>query len=158
MLGALRHNHTLWIDRSTLNNSSALRFGPDCGCGTAPRGAAGAYAVTEMITVLVIDADPAVRLAVRRVLEPIGVTLLAVANSRPRSLGSSWSGRIWLSATSTRSPRTACRRSHAIADIDASAQKLILFPEQRDTPGYAPLRRKKPFTPSELLAQVRRAG
>jgi hypothetical protein len=40
-----------------------------------------AYAVAEMITVLVIDADPWVRLTARRVLGPAGVTLIAVADS-----------------------------------------------------------------------------
>ena len=34
-----------------------------------------------MITVLVIEADPAVRLAVRRVLEPAGFTLIVVADA-----------------------------------------------------------------------------
>jgi hypothetical protein len=48
----------------------------------------------------------------------------------------------------------------AIADIDASAQLLTLFPKPRDTAGilsYAANVLGKPFTPSELLTQVRHA-
>jgi len=48
----------------------------------------------------------------------------------------------------------------AIADIDASAQMLTLFPKQRDNAGMLPYvgnALEKPFTPSELLTEVRRA-
>ena len=113
-----------------------------------------------MITVLVIDADPAVRLAARRVLEPAGITLIAVAD------------------VSTAIARLAVVRAdlvicdvdalapdgtpaiNAVADIDASAQILTLFPKQRDTAGmlsYVGNALGKPFARSELLIQVRRA-
>jgi len=113
-----------------------------------------------MMTVLVIDADPVVRLVARRVLEPAGFTLIAVADA------------------STALARLAVVRAdlvicdvdalapdgspaiNAITDTDPSAQLLTLFPKQRDTPGmpaYAGNALGKPFTPSELLTQVRHA-
>jgi DNA-binding NtrC family response regulator len=114
----------------------------------------------RMITVLVIDPDPVVRLAARRVLEPAGVILIAIAN------------------VSTALARLAVVRVdlviydidalapdgmpaiNAVSDIDASAQMLALFPKQRDTTftrTYVGNALGKPFTPSELLTKVRRA-
>jgi len=113
-----------------------------------------------MITVLVIDADPAMRLAARRVLEPAGITLIAVAD------------------VSTAIARLAVVRAdlvicdvdalapdgtpaiNVIAEIDPSMQILELFPKPRDTAGSLPYIRNalgKPFTASELLTKVRRA-
>ena len=113
-----------------------------------------------MTTVLVIDADPLVRLAARRVLKAAGITLIAVTH------------------VSTALARLAVVRAdlvicdidalapdgtpaiNAVSDIDASAQMLALFPKQRDigsTLPYVGNSLGKPFTPSELLTKVRRA-
>src|SRR5207248_11638826 len=91
-----------------------------------------------MITVLVIDADPAVRLTAKRILEAAGFTVIAVAD-----------------AASALDRLAALRADLVICDIDAagptreaapdavrgvgpSAQLLLLLPKHRDTAGPAP--------------------
>ena len=109
---------------------------------------------------LVIDADPLVRLTAMRVLEPAGFTLIAVADAS--------AALAWLAVL--RADLVICDvdalapdgspATNAIADTDASAQLLTMFPKQRNTAGMLPIVGNalgKPFTPSELLTKVRRA-
>jgi CheY-like chemotaxis protein len=113
-----------------------------------------------MITVFVIDRDPAVRLAARRVLEPAGFTVIAVADAEAAL------ARLAV----LRADLVVCDIDalapdggpviSAIADLDPSAQILTLFPKYRDTAGMLPYVGNalgKPFTESELLTKVRRA-
>jgi DNA-binding response OmpR family regulator len=111
-------------------------------------------------TVLVIDADPAVRLAATRVLEPAGFTLLAVADtSAALARLAVVSADLVICDVEALTP-TGTSAIDAITDIDHSVQILTLFTKQRDTTGMLPHVGNalgKPFTPSELLTKVRRA-
>ena len=113
-----------------------------------------------MITVFVIDRDPAVRLAARRVLEPAGFTVITVAE------GAAALARLAV----LRADLVVCDIDalapdgrpviSAIADLDPAAQILTLFPKTRDRAGMLPYVGNalgKPFTESELLTKVRRA-
>jgi CheY-like chemotaxis protein len=113
-----------------------------------------------MITVFVIDRDPAVRLAARRVLEPAGFTVVAAADAAAAL------ARLAV----LRADLVVCDIDalapdgrpviSAIADLDPAAQILALFPKHRDTAGMLPYVANalgKPFTESELLTKVRRA-
>jgi CheY-like chemotaxis protein len=107
----------------------------------------------RMVTVLVIDADPAVRLAVKSVLEPADLTVIAVAEAaaaleRLAVLRADLIICDVEASTPDGKPATS-----AIADIDPSARILMLVPKHRDAAGAL----EKPFTPSELLRKVRRA-
>jgi CheY-like chemotaxis protein len=115
---------------------------------------------TPMLTVVVIDPDPAVRLAVKNVLEPAGFTIIVIADA---------------AAALERLP--ALKADLVICDIDLSAldgrpaisaileaypaaQILALAPKQSDSATPLPCIGKvleKPFTASELLREVRRA-
>jgi CheY-like chemotaxis protein len=113
-----------------------------------------------MITILVIDADPAVRLTARRVLEAAGFTVIAVGDAasaldRLAVLRAD----LVICDMDVRGPdgRPAI---DAIGDLDPSAYILTLFPKHRDTAGMLPYLGNalgKPFTASELLAKVRRS-
>jgi CheY-like chemotaxis protein len=112
-----------------------------------------------MVTVLVIDADPAVRLAARRVLEPAGFTLMAVADTTA-ALARLAIVRADLVICDVDALAPAGTLAiNAIAEIDPSTQILALFPKQRDAAGipYTGNALGKPFTSSELLTKVRRA-
>jgi CheY-like chemotaxis protein len=114
----------------------------------------------RMVTVLVIDADPAVRLAVKSVLEPADLTVIAVAEAAA-ALERLAVLRVDLIicdvAASTPDGKPA---TSAIADIDPSAPIMTLVPKHRDAVGMSACignALEKPFTPSELLRKVRRA-
>ena len=104
--------------------------------------------------------DPAVRLAARRVLEPAGVTVIAVADAAA-ALARLAVLRADLVVCDIDAFAPDGRPAiSAIADLDPSAQILTLFPKYRDTAGMLPYVRNalgKPFTESELLTKVRRA-
>ena len=111
-------------------------------------------------TVLVIDADPAVRLAATRVLEPAGFTVIAAADA---AAALAWlavvSADLAICDVEALAP-TGTSAIDAITDIDHSVQILTLFAKQRDTAGMLPHVGNalgKPFTASELLTKVRRA-
>ena len=113
-----------------------------------------------MITVLVIDADPVVRLVARRVLEPAGFTPIAVADASAALARLAVVRTDLVICDVDALARDGSPAINAITDTDPSAQHLILFPKQGDTPGMVPYTENvlgKPFTPSELLTKVRRA-
>jgi CheY-like chemotaxis protein len=113
-----------------------------------------------MVTVLVIDADPAVRLAVKSVLEPAGLTVIGVADAaaaleRLAVLRAD----LVICDIDPSAPDTEPGIS-ALADVDTSARILTLVPKYRDDAGISPCignALEKPFTASELLRKVRRA-
>jgi len=113
-----------------------------------------------MITVFVIDADPAVRLTAKRILEAAGFTVIAVADAasaldRLAALRAD----LVICDIDAAGP-TGEAAVNAIGDVDPSAQMLVLFPKHRDTAGMLPYVRNalgKPFTASELLTKVRRS-
>ena len=114
-----------------------------------------------MITVLVIDPDPAVRLAARRVLEPAGFTLMAVADTTA-ALARLAVVRADLVICDVDALAPAGTPAiNAITEVDPSAQILILFMKHRVTADMLPYVGNalgEPFTPSELLTKVRRTG
>src|SRR5580704_11842946 len=110
-----------------------------------------------MITVLVIDGDPAVRLTAKRVLERAGFAVFAAANMSAalRPLGS------------LKMDLVICEidmlRADAIAELvgaDPAVRVLALSDKHREAPaapqGMAAML-GKPFTESELLSAVRRS-
>ena len=115
---------------------------------------------TRIVTVLVIDSDPAVRLAARSVLEAAGLTVIAVADAaaafeRLAVLRADLV--IWDIDASAPDGGLAIS---AIADLDSSAQILTLLTKHREPASGSPSignTLEKPFTPSELLREVRRA-
>ena len=113
-----------------------------------------------MVTVLVIDADPAVRLAARRALEPAGFTLMAVADTKAALARLAIVRADLVICDVGALASTGTLAIDAIAEIDPSTQILALFPKQHDATGNFPYISNalgKPFTPSELLTKVRRA-
>src|SRR5262249_18405560 len=113
-----------------------------------------------MVTVLVIDADPAVRLAGRRVLEPAGFTLIAVPDTTAALARLAIVRADLVICDADALASTGTPAINAIAEIDPSTQILALFPKQHDALGifsYIGNALGKPFTPSELLTKVRRA-
>jgi CheY-like chemotaxis protein len=113
-----------------------------------------------MITILVIDADPAVRLAARRVLEPAGFTVIAVSDAAAALVRLSVLRADLVICDSDALAPDSRPAVSAVADLDPSAQILALFPKRRDTAGMLPYVGNalgKPFTASELLTKVRRA-
>lgn len=113
-----------------------------------------------MITVLVIDADPAVRLAARRVLEPAGFTVIAVGNAAAALARLAvLRADLVICDVDVVAPDGRSAMA-AINDLDPLAQILALFPKHRDTAGMLPYVANalgKPFTASELLAKIRRS-
>ncbi len=113
-----------------------------------------------MIAVLVIDADPVVRLAARRVLKPAGVTLIAVAHVSTALAGLAVVRADLVICDIDALAPDGTPAINAVSDIDGSTQMLTLFPKQRDAAGTLPYVGNalgKPFTPSELLTKVRRS-
>jgi|SRR5205823_12042326 len=113
-----------------------------------------------MITILVIDADPAVRLAARRVLEPAGFTVIVVSDAAAALVRLSVLRADLVICDSDALSADGRPAVSAIAELDPSAQILALFPKDRDTAGMLPFIGNalgKPFTASELLTKVRRA-
>jgi two-component system, chemotaxis family, chemotaxis protein CheY len=113
-----------------------------------------------MITVLVIDADPAVRLAARRVLEPAGFTIIAVGDAAAALTRLAvLRADLVICDVDALAPDGRAATS-AITNFDPSVQILALFPKHRDTAGMLPYVANalgKPFTASELLTKVRRS-
>lgn len=114
----------------------------------------------RIVTVLVIDSDPAVRLAAKSVLEAAGLTVIRVADA-----AAAFERLAVLRAdlvicdidASTPDGRLAIS---AIAEIDPSARILTLVTKHREPASGSPCignTLEKPFTPSELLREVRRA-
>lgn len=114
----------------------------------------------KVITVLVIDADPMVRLAATRVLEPAGFTVIAVADvSAALARLAVVRADLVICDIDALAPG-GTPANNAIADTDVSMQLLTLFPKQRDTARMLPYvvnTLGQPFTSSELLTKVRRA-
>ncbi|MBV8495087.1 MAG: response regulator [Alphaproteobacteria bacterium] len=112
-----------------------------------------------MITILVIDADPAVRLAARRVLEAAGFTVISVPNAsaalhRLETLRAD----LVICDISMPGPEGASAID-AIRGVDPLAHILGLFAKDRDSSGVLSgmtYTLGKPFTASELLTVVRR--
>ena len=113
-----------------------------------------------MITVLVIDRDPVVRLIVRRVLERAGIAVIAVADGLTalRRLAS-----LRMDLVICESGTPGSDGTDAIAEIgraDPAAPILALSDKAREVTA-APQRTvallSKPFTESELLSAVRRS-
>lgn len=112
------------------------------------------------LTIVVIDADPAVRLAVKNILGPAGFTIIAVADTaaaleRLRVLKAD----LVICDIDLSAPDETPAIS-AIPNIDPAPQILALVPKQRDAAVPLPSIGKaleKPFTASELLTEVRRA-
>ncbi len=113
-----------------------------------------------MITVLVIDRDPMVRLIVRRVLERAGIAVIAVGDALTalRRLASLRMDLV-ICEIGTPGPNGA----DAIAEIgraDPSARVLALSDKAREVaaaPQGTMALLSKPFTESELLTAVRRS-
>lgn len=112
-----------------------------------------------MITILVVDADPAVRLTARRVLETAGFTVISVANA------SAALHRL----ESLRADLVICDINMAgaegataidtIRSVDPLAQILVLFSKNGAPSGVLSSMSYtlgKPFTASELLSIARR--
>jgi two-component system, chemotaxis family, chemotaxis protein CheY len=115
---------------------------------------------TSMLTVVVIDADPAVRLAVKNVLEPAGFTIITVADAADalERLPVINADLVICDIDAAAPDGTPAIR--AIPKIDPTAQILALMPKQRDIAVPLPSISKvleKPFTASELLREIRRA-
>ena len=112
-----------------------------------------------MITVLVIDPDPAIRLLAKRVLMPAGITVIAVTDVAAglRRLAALRADLIICDIEEpTHKGRSAAA---AIAEFDPSVQILGAFPKHQNSAGMSPEIGNalgKPFTPSELLTKVRR--
>lgn len=113
----------------------------------------------RVVTVLVIDADPAVRLAVKSVLEPADLTVIAVAEAEAALERLAVLRADLIICEVEASTPDGKPATSAIADIDPSARILMLVPKHREAAGLsAGIRNalEKPFTPSELLRKVRR--
>ena len=114
---------------------------------------------TRSLTVLVIDADPAVRLAAKSVLEPGGLMVITVADARA-ALERLAVLRADLVICDVDALAADGRDAiSAIADVDPAAQILTLVPKNQGTAGLSCCianALEKPFTASELLRQVRR--
>src|SRR5215469_9571683 len=89
------------------------------------------------VLVLVLDADPAVRLAAKRVQGPAGLTLIAVSDfsAAVARLAVVRADLVMCDVDALAPDGTPA--IEAIADIGASAQMLALFPKQRDTRAIA---------------------
>jgi len=113
-----------------------------------------------MITVLVIDRDPMVRLIVRRVLERAGIAVIAVADGLT-ALRRLASLRMDLVICEIGTPGPDGTDAIAeIGGVDPAARILALSDKAREVaaaPQGTMALLSKPFTESELLTAVRRS-
>jgi CheY-like chemotaxis protein len=115
---------------------------------------------TPMLTVLVIDADAAARLAVKNILEPAGLSVIAVADAAAAlERLAVIKADLVICDIDTSAPDGTPAVS-AFVELDPAVSILALMPKQRDT--AVPLPRnanalEKPFTASQLLREVWRA-
>jgi DNA-binding NarL/FixJ family response regulator len=113
-----------------------------------------------MITILVIDADPLVRLRAKHVLDAAGFTVIAVADAGSAlNLLASLKADLVICELALPGPESASDIA-TIAEVDPGLRVLRLFPKDRDAGGIlgsTPSALGKPFTASELLGKVRRA-
>ena len=111
-----------------------------------------------MITILVIDADPAVRLVARRVLERAGVTVIAAAD-RGSALARLASLKVDLVICDIGEDRNGGPTLRDLGTSDPGMRMLIL--SRKDLSPAVDAAASdilgKPFTESELLAAVRRS-
>src|SRR5437868_15532217 len=97
-----------------------------------------------MITVFVIDADPAVRLTAKRILEAAGFTVIAVADAASAlDRLAALRANLVICDIDAAGP-TGEAAVDAIGDVDPPAQILVLFPKHRDTAGVRPYMREAP--------------
>jgi CheY-like chemotaxis protein len=112
-----------------------------------------------MITILVIDADPAVRLTARRVLERAGCTVIAAADRRS-ALARLASLKVDLLVCDIGEDRNGGPSLRDLGSSDPGMRMLVLAPKDLSSPaadaGTSDLL-GKPFTESELLRAVRRS-
>jgi DNA-binding NarL/FixJ family response regulator len=112
-----------------------------------------------MITILVIDADPAVRLAARRVLERAGFTVITAADRRGAlaQLASLKADLVICDFGGDRSSEPTLRD---IVNSDPDMRMLVLSRKDMSSPAAAAGEDDllgKPFIESELLTAVRRS-
>ena len=142
--------------RARQQRSDALEHLPKPGTTMSGDQPAGA----PMLTVVVIDADPAVRLAVKNVLEPAGFTIITVADAADALERLPVRNADLIICDIDASAPDGTPAISAIPKIDPTAQILALRPKQRDTAVALPsigTALEKPFTASELLSEIRRA-
>jgi len=109
-----------------------------------------------MITILVIDADPAVRLTARRVLERAGFIVIAAADRRS-ALARLTSLKADLLVCDIGEDRNGGPTLRELGSSDADMRMLVLSHKDLNSPAAgAGDVLGKPFTESELLTSVRR--
>jgi CheY-like chemotaxis protein len=112
-----------------------------------------------MITILVIDADPAVRLTTRRVLERAGFTVIAAADRRS-ALARLASLKVDLVICDIGEERSGGPSLRDIGSSDPGMRMLVLSRKDLSSPAAGAGAGDilgKPFTESELLTAVRRS-
>jgi DNA-binding response OmpR family regulator len=112
-----------------------------------------------MITILVIDADPAVRLTARRVLERAGFTVIAAADRRS-ALARLASLKADLVICDIGEKRNGGPSLRELGGSDPGMRMLVLSRKDLSSAGAAVGTSDilgKPFTESELLMAVRRS-
>jgi DNA-binding response OmpR family regulator len=113
-----------------------------------------------MITILVIDADPAVRLTARRVLERAGFTVIAAADRRS-ALARLASLKADLVICDIGEDRNGGPTLRELGSWDSGMRMLVLSHKERGGSPTADAVTSdilgKPFTESELLMAVRRS-
>ena len=113
-----------------------------------------------MITILLIDADPAVRLTARRVLERAGFTVIAAADRRG-ALARLASLKADLVICDIGEDRNGGPTLRELGSWDSGMRMLVLSHKERGASPTADAVTSdilgKPFTESELLMAVRRS-
>jgi CheY-like chemotaxis protein len=112
-----------------------------------------------MITILVLDADPAVRLTARRVLEHAGFTVITAAD-RHSALAWLASLMVDLVICDIGEDRSTAPMLRDSGNSDPGMRMLVLSRKDLSSPAAAAGENNllgKPFTESELLRAVRRS-
>src|SRR5437764_14832347 len=112
-----------------------------------------------MITILVIDADPAVRLTARRVLERAGFIVIAAAERRS-ALARLASLKADLLICDIGEERNGGPTLRELGSSDPGMRMLVLSHKDLSSPTADAVARhipRKPFTENEVLAGLRRA-